>query len=273
MNARRTLALRLAGPLQSWGTSSEFNRRDTDLVPSKSGIVGLLAAAQGRARGDDLADLVGLRLAVRVDAAGSVLRDYHTVSDFRGRPLPSAAVKKTGVQEPTRPAKATHVTERFYLQDAVFLAALEGPAPLVDGLVHAVQHPRFPLALGRRACAPTHPLIVPGTGGDTWSEPAATVLQAAPWQVPVSRRRALISRARRAATVSLPTTIEIGGDDEAGGASTVVDVPVSFAPTSRGFLPRLVTHGWAHVETGFETVDLPERADLAHDPFELLGWS
>ena len=42
------LVLRLAGPLQSWGSSSRFTRRSTEAFPTKSGIVGLLAAAQGR---------------------------------------------------------------------------------------------------------------------------------------------------------------------------------------------------------------------------------
>ncbi|MFW0768389.1 type I-E CRISPR-associated protein Cas5/CasD, partial [Trabulsiella odontotermitis] len=57
------LLLRLAGPLQSWGTSSRFSRRGTDRVPSKSGVVGLLAAAQGRRRTDPLEELLGLRMA------------------------------------------------------------------------------------------------------------------------------------------------------------------------------------------------------------------
>lgn len=35
------LLLRLAGPLQSWGTSSRFTRRATDRAPSKSGVIGL----------------------------------------------------------------------------------------------------------------------------------------------------------------------------------------------------------------------------------------
>ena len=43
-----TLLLRLAGPMQSWGTASKFRERDTGREPSKSGVVGLLAAALGR---------------------------------------------------------------------------------------------------------------------------------------------------------------------------------------------------------------------------------
>lgn len=42
-----TLLLRLVGPMQSWGTTSRFDQRDTGKDPSKSGVIGLLAAAMG----------------------------------------------------------------------------------------------------------------------------------------------------------------------------------------------------------------------------------
>ena len=42
-----TLALVLAGPSQSWGHQSLFTRRNTLPFPTKSGLVGLLAAAEG----------------------------------------------------------------------------------------------------------------------------------------------------------------------------------------------------------------------------------
>ena len=51
-----TLLLRFIGPMQSWGTTSRFDQRDTGKEPSKSGVVGLLAAAMGRSqqpRGQD----------------------------------------------------------------------------------------------------------------------------------------------------------------------------------------------------------------------------
>ena len=46
------LLLRLAGQMQSWGTQSRFSNRDTDLEPSKSGVIGLLCAAMGIPRDD-----------------------------------------------------------------------------------------------------------------------------------------------------------------------------------------------------------------------------
>ena len=47
-----TLLLRLAAPLQAWGSDSKFETRKTDREPTKSGVVGLLAAALGLRRDD-----------------------------------------------------------------------------------------------------------------------------------------------------------------------------------------------------------------------------
>ena len=41
------LAFLLDAPLQSWGTCSKFNHRETEAHPSKSGIIGMIAAAMG----------------------------------------------------------------------------------------------------------------------------------------------------------------------------------------------------------------------------------
>ena len=100
-----TLLLRLAAPLQSWGSDSKFETRKTDREPTKSGVVGLLAAALGLRRDDTegLARLNGLRFAVRADQEGSLLVDFHTAKS----------------------RDTSYVTYRHYLQDAVFLAGLE----------------------------------------------------------------------------------------------------------------------------------------------------
>ena len=50
------LLLKLAGPLQSWGSSSRFARRGTEIAPTKSGVIGLLAAAKGMRRTEPLTD-------------------------------------------------------------------------------------------------------------------------------------------------------------------------------------------------------------------------
>ena len=136
-----TLLLRLAAPLQSWGSDSKFETRKTDREPTKSGVVGLLAAALGLRRDDteSLARLNGLRFAVRADQEGSLLVDFHTAKS----------------------RDTSYVTYRHYLQDAVFLAGLESEdEALLRELEAALRHPVYPLYLGRRSCPPTLPLCL-----------------------------------------------------------------------------------------------------------------
>ena len=61
------LALVLDGPLQSWGFASRFQRRTTGLHPTKSGVLGLVCAAMGLAKGspqerDTLPGLAALKM-------------------------------------------------------------------------------------------------------------------------------------------------------------------------------------------------------------------
>ena len=126
-----TLLLLLAGPLQAWGDSSRFSRRDTRMVPTKSGVLGLLAAAQGLRRTDPLEDLVHLRFGVRSDQPGSLQRDFQTAIDWR-----------TG--------KSMPLSYRYYLADARFVAGVEGPRPVVEGLAAVLPL----LAAKQRASAP-----------------------------------------------------------------------------------------------------------------------
>jgi CRISPR system Cascade subunit CasD len=254
------LLLRLAGPLQSWGGASEYNRRETRSQPTKSGVIGLLAAAAGRRRDESIADLVGLRMGVRVDQPGSLLRDYHTVSDHRGRPLPSSQVNAKGQQKATAPAKYTHVTQRYYLQDAVFVAALQGPGALIGGLEQAVRSPAFPLALGRRSCPPSLPLVLDVRRGEDAVDLEAA-LRTVTWQAAEHARRTVGPEVQLAATIEDPS-----GDD------TATDVRVSFdLRTGGGLAPRRVRHSWLTVATGQEAPAGPAKA-AAHDPFALLGW-
>ena len=74
-----TLLLRLAAPLQSWGVSSKFEIRETTKEPTKSGVIGLVAAALGRSRDESVEDLSCLKFGVRIDQEGELLRDFQMV--------------------------------------------------------------------------------------------------------------------------------------------------------------------------------------------------
>lgn len=258
-----SLVLRLAGPLQSWGSNSQYSVRETDGQPTKSGIIGLLAAADGRRREDPIVDLVQLRFGVRTDQPGSLLRDYHTVSDFRGVGLLSAAVNAKGQQK--RTSYTTKVTQRYYLQDAVFVAVLSGNNELLAGLSEAIRSPGFPLALGRRTCVPTQPILLMGDlDKGLWKGDVDDVLSAVPWQASNEHRSTLERNSRGLQSTSLAVTV----DDELGSESRT-DVPTTFAHRDRKFRDRKVRQSWVSVPTGFAAHD---GVEAQHDPFALLGW-
>jgi len=130
--------------MQSWGTTSRFDQRDTGKEPSKSGVIGLLAAAMGIDRENwvDLKPLTELAMGVRHDRPGVPKRDYQTAQKI-------ISADQSKVHE-------TAVTTRDYLADAAFLVGLESSDhPLLERIRTALQNPVWPLALGRKSYVPS----------------------------------------------------------------------------------------------------------------------
>jgi CRISPR system Cascade subunit CasD len=156
------LALVLDGPLQSWGFASRFQRRTTGLHPTKSGVVGLISAAMGLAKGsseegDTLPGLVALRMCsiavprLRSDSEAAELpvrrlEDFHTVLDSRRA---DGSMNKDAV-----------ITHRQYLLDARFGIILHGDRGLLGRTADALQDPAWGVWLGRKSCIPATPLFV-----------------------------------------------------------------------------------------------------------------
>lgn len=141
-----TLLLRLSGPMQSWGTTSRFDERDSQLEPSKSGVLGLVCAALGRDRAEPVDDLARLKMGVRVDREGLLMRDYQTATGVM-----SAAGKVD--------LGRTVISPRYYLSDAAFLVGLEGADRRFLEQIHDALHaPIWPLALGRKGFPPSEPV-------------------------------------------------------------------------------------------------------------------
>ena len=134
------LLLQLIAPMQSWGSRSRFDDRDTEREPTKSGVLGLVASALGRPRSADVLDLAVLLFGVRVDRAGQVRTDYHTAQEGNG----------------------TAVTRRHYLADAAFLVGLEGEPELLGQIDAALRNPVWPPFLGRKSFPPSQPMFVEG---------------------------------------------------------------------------------------------------------------
>lgn len=204
-----TLLIRLEAPMQAWGVQSKFSVRDTCREPTKSGVIGLLCCALGRRRDENLDDLVDLRMGVRVDREGMLMKDFQTarsIMNAKGSP-------DTNV-----------ISDRYFLADAVFLVGLEGKnEEQLHVLLFALQHPRWLLYLGRRAFPPSKPVWLPNglrLGID---------LQRALAEYPF-----LCGEATNQKSEQLRVLLE----DPRGGV-TLRDIPQPFS--SRSFSPRSVS--------------------------------
>ncbi|MBF6125566.1 type I-E CRISPR-associated protein Cas5/CasD [Nocardia brasiliensis] len=236
------VALRLAGPLQSWGASSKFVRRDTENAPTKSGVLGLVAAAKGLRRTDPLESLLGLRFGVRIDQPGQLVRDFHTAQ----RPKRERDGSTTWTSLP--------LSYRYYISDAVYLAVLEGEHQLIAAIDAAVRSPQFPLYLGRRSCPPAGPIAL-GVF-DTDLQGALTTV---PWLASIRNQK----RARD--TLVTLATVRDAAEDELTGES-IQDNPVSFDPNHRQYEWRNIVRN---------TVDVPNPHGttapvIEHDAMSVL---
>lgn len=218
--------------MQSWGTSSRQALRGTDRQPSKSGIVGLLAAAQGRRRSESIEDLAGLKIAVRTDQPGRVIRDFHTARTRDG---------KTSMP----------LSQRDYLEDAVFVVAIEGPAEIIEGLGKSIKLPKFQLFLGRKSCPPSAPLFIKIT-----DDSLLPAIRNVDWQATEQYRTANKGRTKR---------LEIIYDGAESPSGYVQDVPVSFDPQHRLYRMRAIQRDEITMPRSSPSVSA--NPETAHDPF------
>jgi len=210
-----TLLLRLAAPLQAWGTDSKFEVRRTNREPSKSGVIGLLAAALGLRRDADLSKLSALRFGVRVDRNGEVIKDFHMA----------------------KAEKTSYLTYRYYLSDAIFLVGLESEdRSFLEQIERALRNPCFPLFLGRRSCPPTLPLVL-GIREDALE----TALRGEENQ---NKDLKSIRQSHRY------IRLDCGVGEQEG--AVVQDLPISFNPMKREFAYRRAKEIWLRDDVNTE---------------------
>lgn len=211
------LLLQLAGPLQSWGDSSRFIRRETRGEPTKSGVIGMLASAQGRSREDPIEDLLELSFGVRIEQQGRIIRDFQTEKSL---------TKKRGSREYD---KVMPLTYRYYLADAKFLVAIGADRAVLEGLDEALRAPRWPLYLGRRSCPPASPLTL---GIHDEYDDVRQALESEPWRASAWYRRRYLDRTPQLEIVC----------DAAEGESSInqMDLPLTFSQRERRYAGRAV---------------------------------
>ncbi|XOV70440.1 MAG: type I-E CRISPR-associated protein Cas5/CasD [Verrucomicrobiota bacterium] len=173
MSSDVCLALLLDGPMQSWGHASRFGRRTTALHPTRSGVLGLIAAAMGidkhgTEEANHMKCFASLQLTTVTLMRTSCqnrslpmrrLEDYHTVTGIR------RASGKVAVD-------ATVLTYRHYLLDARFGVLLDGPVAVLVEIANALSDPKWGIWLGRKSCVPASPVLAAGPGprSEVWED-------------------------------------------------------------------------------------------------------
>jgi CRISPR system Cascade subunit CasD len=215
-NNKGYLALRLEGPMQAWGYNSQFNRRNTGLIPTKSAVAGMCCAALGYARGseDEKAFLEGFlslkmqtiaipRIKGRRELEVRRLIDYHTVE---------GTVKASGGSNPN-----AVLTYRRYLNDAAFGVVLSGDKQLLENVAEALKDPTWGIWLGRKNCIPTAPVF-------------AGIFEA--------ESVAIKSLIEEKPIESFTRQVDV--DDFEQGQDSLPDNAVSFDSRKRQFIPRRI---------------------------------
>lgn len=223
-----TLLLRLAGPLQSWGGESKFEVRRTMNFPTKSGVIGMLAAAFGYSREDSLDELNKLKFGIRIDKEGKLIRDYHTVV-----------------------GEKPYITNRYYLSDAIFLVGLESnDKSFLVSIENALKNPAFPLFLGRRSCPPTMPIIL-----GIYDTNLITSLKNEQWLLEEWRQKRIYDK------TECKLRIITNSDDN--NDAVIRDVPVSFSPVHRKFTWRRVKdHGYTDKSMDIKSTEHNAMSEL-----------
>lgn len=161
------LNFQLYGVLASWGEQAVGESRHSATHPSRSAILGLLAAALGIKRDEEqtLTDLsASVSFGFKVSHSGLLLKDYHTI---QVPPEDKKAKHRYTRRDELRSEKlGTVLSSREYRQDAFALAAVwltENSCYSLSDLEQKLIQPEFQLYLGRKSCSialPLNPKII-----------------------------------------------------------------------------------------------------------------
>lgn len=160
----RTILLKMAGPLQSWGSGSHYDDRHTDRHPTKSAIVGLLSAALGYRRDDErIKALNELDFAVRVDQQGKMLHDFQ-VAAGEYQKMKNGTLKELSA---SNKRIRRYISKRYYMSDATYVVAIgHADHEWIEEIHEALLAPYFALSMGRRAFPLTADFIIGVKDGD-----------------------------------------------------------------------------------------------------------
>jgi CRISPR system Cascade subunit CasD len=159
------LLMTLGGPMSAWGDITVGEVRSTWDRPSKSAVLGMVAAALGIGRSEaarhlELHRMLGFAVGTSDRRAASPLRDYHTAQS-RSQERNADWKTRAGELNVPRHDLNTILSQRTYWQDRTAIVALwqigKGSTDLTQ-IHRALQSPQYHLYLGRKSCPPGRPL-------------------------------------------------------------------------------------------------------------------
>ena len=137
-----TLLFNLTAPTMRFSAQQTYNNKPTLPYPTKSAVIGLVAASLGRRRSENIDDLANMRMGV------AVLNKPHTFTDFQ-------TMGYTNMTQTTR----MPIQRKQYLSDCKFQIALESDnESLLESIARSFTNPAFPLFCGARDCIVTEPI-------------------------------------------------------------------------------------------------------------------
>lgn len=227
------ILLHLYAPMQSWGSRSKFEYRDTEREPTFSGVIGLIAAAKGVDRTEDISGLMDLKMTIRVDQEGVVQQEFQTAQQ-----VPTSSGKKED-----------QLIRRDYLSDAEFHVAIEGDLEQLKRIYEALNKPVYPLFLGRKSYVPALPVVYPK--GQSLFVTQKSPLEFLSTSIPVRSMNVY-----PAATLCLDKDeseirrIRFVVQDDQKSGEMRNDIPSSFHIYDREYKPRYIKNIFCEVRVG-----------------------
>ena len=213
-------------------------------------MIGLLAACLGyrRDEAENLGELSKLQFAVRIDQDGTLLRDYHIARSYNEKGVESK----------------TYVTNRYYLEDALFVVALSGMDELIDTLTKAIKSPYFQPFMGRRSLPVPVDFFLGVSAEDFLDSLRNLPWQAAPWYKKKKRKQGIGEKI----SLEVYADEEILKDEKISRSKLRRDIPISFSQKGRQFAFRQEACIFIEVLSGIEQ-DLGGE-EIEHDIFSTL---
>lgn len=161
------IKLCLSGMMQGYSESRFIFKRETKSAPTQRAVIGMIAAAEGILR-DDIEALENLSEklhVVKIESAKIIstkLTDFQTV-----RPIENSKLSKLAgacKEKPFLTASGGHkealpLFEKEYITNGEFTVYVSGEESEIAKAAEALQHPIFPVYLGRKCCPPAKPIF------------------------------------------------------------------------------------------------------------------